>query len=186
MIHQQFSTGFLNLVAGSCWYMNTLYFWEVWSWCCWYINNFPLVFLMLFQVYADISTPSFLVKPFCWYINNFLLAVLILLQAYVEISALSILEIFEVDNVDTSTFFHLLSLCYCMYILIYQHYLTWCSLKFILLIYQHFSTDFLDVASGFCWYINILLFSEAYSWFCKISFQCGGVCQYINIFHCYL
>ena len=75
---------------------------------------------------------------------------LILLQANVDISALSILEIFEVDNVDTSTFSHLLSLCYFMYMLIYQHYLSWCSLKFILLIYQHFSTDFLDVAAGFC------------------------------------
>ena len=34
-----------------------------------------------------------------------------------------------------------------------------------------FSTEFLDVASGFCWYFNILLFGKAW----------GGVCWYINI-----
>ena len=130
-----------------------------------------------------------------------------MLQAYADISALSFLEIFKVDNVDTSTFFHLLSLCYFMYILIYQHYLSWCSLKFILLIYQHFSTDFFDVASGFllihqyslfwCNLKLILLIHQHFAaefldvatgfyWYINTLLLCkawGGVCWYINIFH---
>ena len=71
--------------------------------------------------------------------KHFAAEFLMLLQVFIEISTLSYLVKLEVEIVDTSTF----------------------------------STEFLDAASGFCWYFNILLFGKAW----------GGVCWYINIFH---
>ena len=87
-----FSTVFLDVPSGFCWYFNTLLFGKAWGGVCWYINILRLNFLMLLQIFIDISRLSYCVK-------------------------------LEVEFVDTSTF----------------------------------STEFTDVDSSFCWYINTLI-----------------------------
>ena len=236
-----FSTGFLPVASGFCWYINTPYFGGAWTWFCWYINIFHwlssccLRFLLIHQH-----------SLFWWSLNlillihqHFPLTFFLLPQVFVDTSTLPILVELELDCVDTSTFsagflpvasgfcwyintpyfggawtwfcwyiniFHWLSSCCLRFLLIRQHSLFWWSLNLILLIHQHFplaffllpqvfvdtstlpilveleldfvdtstfSTGFLPVASGFCWYINTPYFGGAWTWFC----------WYINIFH---